>query len=112
MTTVKNALCITFLNIFNISKLVHHTLLCFLEPGASDDPCSGTFRGPSAASEPEIQAVSQVITEESAHIVALVTIHTAGQYWLLPWGIGDEEENCLYPDDYDDLVNILQFTFT
>ncbi len=72
--------------------------------GSSGDPCSGAYRGPSAASEPETQAVEAYVRTlwpdrrgpnqndpapadtSGIHI----DLHSQGQLVLWPWGFTDE----------------------
>jgi carboxypeptidase T len=54
------------------------------EEGASPDPDDVTYRGPSAGSEPEVQAMMALI---NAHqFVTHQTVHTSGNLTLFPWG--------------------------
>ncbi|MEK2646635.1 M14 family metallopeptidase [Bdellovibrio sp. BCCA] len=53
--------------------------------GASTSPNSDTFRGPSAFSEPETQAVKKYI-EDHQNITILLSFHTFSQLILYPWG--------------------------
>ena len=52
--------------------------------GSSPDPSSDVYRGPSAASEPETQAVQGLIA--SRHFQALISYHSYAQDILFPWG--------------------------
>ncbi|MFH2000096.1 MAG: M14 family metallopeptidase, partial [Planctomycetota bacterium] len=51
--------------------------------GSSNKSYSETYRGPSAMSEPEVQAMAAFITTRNP--VERMSIHTFGKYWLLPW---------------------------
>ncbi|MFI5361621.1 MAG: M14 family metallopeptidase [Elusimicrobiota bacterium] len=53
--------------------------------GASADPSDETYRGPSAFSEPETQAVKAFI-EAHSNIKVLLTYHTFSELVLYPWG--------------------------
>ncbi len=57
--------------------------------GSSPDPCSETYRGPSAFSEPESQAIRDLAIQKNygTHF----NMHTYGGYILYPWGYIDEE---------------------
>ena len=57
--------------------------------GSSPDPCSGTYRGPSAFSEPESQAIRDLAIEKNygTHF----NMHTYGNDILYPWGYIDAE---------------------
>ncbi|MCP3801144.1 carboxypeptidase [Allokutzneria sp. A3M-2-11 16] len=68
-------------------------------PGASTDPCDETYRGPSAASEPETKALQGLMgklfpdtrgegdsTPASADTRGMmITLHSAGDMILFPW---------------------------
>ena len=76
----------------------------FPGPGASDNPCDETFHGPSAASEPETQIVVDYVmgNTDPAWLVD-VSMHTYGQYLLVPYG------DCTMPPNWDTgLVNVHQ----
>lgn len=53
--------------------------------GASANPNSDTFRGTSAFSEPETQALRDYI-ESHVNITSLLSVHTFSQLILYPWG--------------------------
>jgi carboxypeptidase T len=53
--------------------------------GASGDPGTETFRGTSAFSEPETQAVKKWI-DSTSNATTLLTLHTYSQLILYPWG--------------------------
>ena len=57
-----------------------------LAQGTSNNKCSATYGGASAASEPETRAVQTRITQLSHKLLALVSVHTFGNYWLYPGG--------------------------
>ncbi|XP_045030537.1 carboxypeptidase B-like [Daphnia magna] len=69
--------------------------------GAGRIPCSETFRGPAAFSEPETAAVSEFIQSKSTKIKVFLTLHSYGQLILLPWGYSYP---AVYPPDYDELL--------
>ncbi len=52
--------------------------------GSSGDPCSETYRGPSAGSEPEIQALMNLINAHN--FVTWQTYHSVAGMILVPWG--------------------------
>ncbi|KAF2365515.1 Carboxypeptidase activation peptide [Trinorchestia longiramus] len=54
--------------------------------GTSDNSCSQTYRGPSAASEPETQVVQAAINELAPSTKALFSIHSYSQLWMYPFG--------------------------
>ncbi|CAH0678984.1 unnamed protein product [Chilo suppressalis] len=55
--------------------------------GASNDPCSNTFAGPSAASEPETRAIQQYMTNLSNHgeIIYYLSFHSYTQLFIVPY---------------------------
>lgn len=53
-------------------------------PGASPDPGSETYRGPSAFSEPEIQAIRDLGLREK--FVSVLSFHSYSELVLWPWG--------------------------
>ncbi|MBI4387219.1 MAG: zinc carboxypeptidase [Elusimicrobia bacterium] len=55
------------------------------EGGASPNPGDDTFRGPSAFSEPETQAVKKLV-ESRDNIRVLLSYHTFSELILYPWG--------------------------
>jgi len=69
--------------------------------GTSDYSCDDTYRGPSAFSEPESQAVQKYLATHK-DINTFLTIHAYSQMWFIPFG------NALnnYPRDYAELKSI------
>jgi hypothetical protein len=57
--------------------------------GSSPDPCSETYRGTSAFSEPEAQAIRDLANQKNYR--THFNMHTYGGYILYPWGYIDEE---------------------
>ena len=55
--------------------------------GSSHDPCSQTYAGPSALSEPESNAVRNLIMDNRKRMKAYITLHAYGNWWLYPWVI-------------------------
>ena len=53
-------------------------------PGSSSDPWSDVYRGPSAGSEPEVQAVMALINAHA--FVTAQSFHTYSNLTLYPWG--------------------------
>ncbi len=56
--------------------------------GSSGNPNSQTFRGPSAFSEPETQAIRYLCLE--VPFAVALNYHTFGNYLIHPWGYNDE----------------------
>jgi len=58
--------------------------------GTSADKCSEIYKGPSAFSEPETQAMRDLIIEGAenggVNWTAYFAIHSYAQMWLVPWG--------------------------
>ena len=54
--------------------------------GASSDPSSGTYCGPSFLSEPETVATADFIRDSANNIQAAFDMHTFGPLILWPWG--------------------------
>lgn len=59
------------------------------EGGASPDPDSDIYRGPSAFSEPETRAVRDFIDQRKDNIKILLTFHSFSELILYPWGHTD-----------------------
>eukprot|EP01084_Bolivina_argentea_P011988 22463_1 len=53
--------------------------------GASTNPASDSYCGPSAFSEPETVATANFMNDSSHNIGATFDIHTSGQYIMYPW---------------------------
>lgn len=56
------------------------------EEGASSNPCSDTYAGPYAFSEPEAVVVRDLMHSLSDRGIMYLTIHSYGNYLLYPWG--------------------------
>jgi len=54
--------------------------------GASASPCSETFRGSGANSEPEVAYISSFIVAPINNIRGYINFHSYSQVWLGPWG--------------------------
>lgn len=54
--------------------------------GASPLPCSETYAGSGANSEPETQAIIAAINAKAGEWDAYLSLHTYGNYWLSPYG--------------------------
>lgn len=67
--------------------------------GTSGDPDSDIYRGPSAASEPETQAMVQFISQRSFETA--LSVHTFSDLWLAPWGYVQA-----FPPDWPELQEI------
>lgn len=71
----------------------------FADGGSSNDPCSDTYHGPAAFSEPSTKSLSQYISTISGDLVAYIGLHSYSQLLLIPYGHSYE-----HLDNYDDLV--------
>ncbi|CAH1779637.1 unnamed protein product [Owenia fusiformis] len=66
--------------------------------GASSNPCSDTYAGSIAFSEPETTAMKDFMLSKSSSLNMYISIHAYGQYILTPWGYTED-----LPSDYNDL---------
>ncbi|NXX23741.1 CBPA1 Carboxypeptidase, partial [Podargus strigoides] len=66
-------------------------------PGASSNPCSDSYRGPSANSEVEVKSVVDFI-KNHGNIRAFLTLHSYSQLLMYPYGY-----KCTEPADYAEL---------
>lgn len=73
--------------------------------GSSDDPSSELYRGPSAFSEPETQAVKWFC--ENHAIDAALNYHAFGDYLIYPWGYTSESNN--HQKHFKSLARALSF---
>lgn len=67
--------------------------------GASTSPCSDTYRGVSAGSEPETKAIQAALVERGASLLFSIHFHTYGRLWLMPWGSQNPDRTCNYAED-------------
>lgn len=81
---------------------IHLFILFNSEGGASKEPCSDTYCGPSAFSEVEVQAVSDFIDMHKDTIKAFIDFHSYSQLWMTPWGYTKD-----LPADYADQASSL-----
>ena len=80
------------------------------DDGTDDDECSDTYGGPSAASEPETQAVQNYLKANGANMLAAISAHTYVAMWLHPYGHTDNQGNCVRSPDHDNQVtHVLSF---
>lgn len=70
--------------------------------GASRDPCSTRYGGPAPYSEPEIKAMSELITSLKDKINVLLSFHSYSQLVLSPYGHTAE----VFPPNYEDLMKV------
>ncbi|XP_062288158.1 carboxypeptidase O-like [Scomber scombrus] len=69
--------------------------------GVSFDSCALTYCGKSAGSEPEAEAVMDFVGKMIDQTVLFLTIHSAGQLILLPYGHPE-----IYAPNYNELVSV------
>ncbi|XP_030283394.1 carboxypeptidase O-like [Sparus aurata] len=69
--------------------------------GVSFDSCSNTYCGTSAGSEPESTAVMDLVGSMANKTLCFLTIHSAGQLILLPYGHPE-----ISAPNYDELVSV------
>jgi len=75
--------------------------------GSSAAACSDTFRGPSAGSELETQALQDAARSLGPTLVTSIHIHTYGPYWLIPWGsYAANGRDCNYADDDAEMLAV------
>ncbi len=70
--------------------------------GSTDNPNGSTYHGPEEFSEPETQAVRDLIN--SRHFVAGISYHTHGELVLAPYGYGND----IYPPDADAIMDLCE----
>ena len=68
--------------------------------GASDQPCSETFAGPFATSEPEALAQTNFMLSRNGTWDLFITLHSYGQLWMAPYGY-----TTTLPENFDTLVS-------
>jgi len=69
--------------------------------GSSENCLSGSYAGPEAFSEVEVQAQSNFIYANKDTIKAYINFHSYGQLWMTPWGYTTD-----LPPDYDVEYNL------
>lgn len=72
----------------------------FAEAGASSNPCSETYAGPRAFSEPETQAMASYLFSKRSQVKVYVSFHAYSQMWLTPWGYTSN-----VPSNFNDLMD-------
>nr|AAT36738.1 carboxypeptidase B [Ochlerotatus epactius] len=73
------------------------------EVGASNSGCSDTYRGETAFSEPETQAIRDALKELKGSCKFYLTLHSYGKYMLYPWGWTSE-----LPETWEDIHEVAQ----
>ncbi|KAL1395459.1 hypothetical protein pipiens_011234 [Culex pipiens pipiens] len=93
-----------------------HNVLCYgtdmnrnfpghwMEGGASTNPCSDVYAGPTAGSEVETQNVMNYLIQNKDKIDFYLSFHSYGQYMLFPFG----HEGADYSDNYYDWMEMAE----
>lgn len=74
----------------------------FNDGGSSTNPCSETYSGPQAFSEPLTRSISEFITTIGPELQAYIAFHSYSQLFLLPYGYSSQ-----HLENFDDLVNLI-----
>ena len=75
----------------------------FLGPRAPvKNPCFEMYAGSNSFSERESRALANYLNTTKDNIIAYVSLHTYGQFWLTPYGFTNKP-----PDRYQELVQYL-----
>uniref|UniRef100_A0A8C7E1K7 Carboxypeptidase A2 n=1 Tax=Naja naja TaxID=35670 RepID=A0A8C7E1K7_NAJNA len=69
-------------------------------PGASNDPCSDSYRGPSANSEVEVRSMVDFV-KRHGNVKAFISIHSYSQFLMYPYGY-----KCTKPKDAEELDRV------
>lgn len=81
-----------------------------LNSGSSGDPCSDTYRGPSAASEPETQAIKNLCNLIQPKIS--FSVHSVAGRYLNPYGFNDSTVTYdIYSDFSGDFASENNYTY-
>jgi hypothetical protein len=67
----------------------------WLTGGSSRNPCSDTFAGSKAFSEPEARALRDLVLANKDQLAMFISLHAYSQMWLLPWGKSNIHQTCL-----------------
>ncbi|CAD5120616.1 DgyrCDS9173 [Dimorphilus gyrociliatus] len=78
--------------------------------GSSTNPCSTTYRGTSAGSEPETKAVQTKALAIGSRVLSWVSVHTSGNMWLSAFGYLEPSGVCGEPTDYNDIYSVAEAT--
>uniref|UniRef100_A0A8C0EGE9 Carboxypeptidase A2 n=1 Tax=Bubo bubo TaxID=30461 RepID=A0A8C0EGE9_BUBBB len=80
-------------------------------PGASNNPCSDSYRGPSANSEVEVRSVVNFI-KNHGNIRAFLTLHSYSQLLMYPYGYKCTEPDALGRAAASSIRSLYGTTFT
>ena len=80
--------------------------------GSSSTPLSETYRGPSAGSEPEVQAVMALMMREGYFKTAL-NYHSYSNLWIYPWGYVNENtvDSIVYRDLAEEITGYNGYSY-
>lgn len=70
-----------------VSTILYHIVWPVCLQGEAGDPCGETYRGPSAASEREVQAVVKYL-KANTPVVGGLDFHSFSQIIVYPYGTG------------------------
>lgn len=76
--------CVRILRLMKIAK--HNWIYLLTAGGASNNPCSDTYGGPSPFSEPETAAIRNFYGTIASRTRIFLSFHAFGQYLLMPYG--------------------------
>ena len=85
---------------------VQQVLCTHLADGTSTLPCSDTYGGSSAGSEPETQIIQTTAYQLAPELLAWVSIHAAANMWLHPYG-NTKDGACERSVDHDHQVCLI-----
>lgn len=60
------------------------------EVGATRSPCSSTYAGSEAFSEPEVTGLREFVRKNVQNLKVYISFHAYGQLFLSPWGYTSE----------------------
>jgi len=72
-------------------------------PGASPQPCSEIYQGPSAFSGPETALIRDLVNRVGGSLVSFWDLHAYGSLWMSAWGY-----SCSNPPDYAEMNAMMQ----
>ncbi|KAK6013896.1 zinc carboxypeptidase, partial [Ostertagia ostertagi] len=92
------------LELFGVYRLRERRLLFSQLNYPFNNPCSDEFQGPFPFSEPESRAVRDFVLSKEVYgrLHALVSMHTHGQLWILPYN----HHKRTYPEDFKELESL------
>ncbi|KAH8293525.1 hypothetical protein KR054_001270, partial [Drosophila jambulina] len=73
------------------------------DEGSSPDPCENIYRGERPFDQPESQVLRDVLLHYSERLTWYLSLHSYGNYFLLPWGYTDD-----FPDHYQDMMSVAE----